>query len=132
MPRARIPRSSFKPPKQKRPGDSRQHLSNVKRLPCVVCDCIGVHAHHLLRVGDQLPKGMSRKNEDRWAIPLCPRHHNGQRDSAHGHGNDEAWLASKGIDGRALANALWAKRDDFEAMQRIVFRFHQRRTLGDG
>lgn len=34
-----------------------------------------------------------------------------------------------GIDGRALASALWAARGDQEALERIVFRFRQEAQL---
>lgn len=107
----RLPRKLTRP----RTGDSREHLAFVRSLNCCVCawHCNGnmgpVEAHHLLRA-DGLPKGMGRRNYDRWAIPLCDRHHQAKfgKDTAHGHGNDEEWLASKGIDGRALATRLWS------------------------
>lgn len=89
--------------------------------------------HHLLRGVDNLPKGTSRKNEDRWAIPLCLAHHNNRLlgytgDYLHNHGNDEEWLTSIGIDGRQLAEALWAcrLRDNYEdACHRVVMRAKQ-------
>ena len=73
-----------------------------------------------------MPKGMGRKNEDRWAIPLCSIP-GGCHDKAHAAGDDEAWLASRGVDGRSVATALWAARGDLKAMERIVFRSFQGR-----
>ncbi len=63
------------------------------------------------------------KNADRWAIPLCATHHN----ALHGAGDEETYLADHGIDGRAVATALWAERGDEEKMERVVFRSFQMR-----
>ena len=110
----------------KRPGDSAQHLRLVRGLPCCVTGCRSrAEPHHLLRIGG-LPKGTGRKNEDRWVVPVCRKHH----DAAHAAGNDEAWFAGQGVQARDLAIALWACRlkDDFEeAMFRVVFRAKQGR-----
>lgn len=95
------------------------HLRNIRQLYCVICGKIGPEAHHLLRVPG-LPKGMGRKNGDQWAIPLCSRHHNGQRDSAHGRGDDVAWLASKGIDALDVARRLWRDRRDHARMTVVI------------
>ncbi len=40
----------------------------------------------------------------------------------HDNGNEEAMLAAWGIDGRALAAALWKRTGDYEAMLRAVER----------
>lgn len=109
--------------RQPRPGDSRAHLEFIRKLPCCVC---GIHggiyspytvAHHLLRA-DNRPKGTGRKHLDKYAIPLCTIAH---RD-VHAHGNDEAWLTERGIDGRALAAALWRVSGDLDKGRRIVSR----------
>ena len=94
----------------------------VRSLPCCLPGC-GSHgdAHHLLRIGG-LPKGTGRKNEDRWAIPVCRAHH----DAAHRAGNDEAWFAGQGIQARDLANALWRVTGDLDAMKRAVWRAKNR------
>lgn len=125
MPAPRIPRTVHRPAKQPRPGDSAAHVAMVRQLPCVVCGKRPVEAHHLLRVGDQLPKGMSRKNEDRWCVPLCAAHHH----DLHWHGDEEAFLVDYNVDGRALARALWANRGDQDAMERVVFNTLQRKEL---
>ena len=80
-----------------------QHLAFVRSLPCCVTGQVPAEAHHLLRA-DGLPKGVGRKNYDRWTIPL---HWTAHR-AVHAHGNDEEWLAEHGIDGRALAERLWS------------------------
>lgn len=106
------------------------HLANVRLCCCVVCGKSASQAHHLLRVYDdngvRIVKSQNQRNDDRWAIPLCVEHHDQQYpDSVHRAGDEEGWLASKGIDGRALARALWAVRGDLDAMQRHAFRFWQ-------
>lgn len=120
--------------RSKRPGDDKRHLEVIRGLPCVIpgCGSQTSEPHHLLRV-DNLPKGTARKNEDRWAIPLCWKHHRrtvSKTDCAHGdHGDDEGWLVEKGIQARDLAQALWACRlkDNYaEAALRVVLR-HKRR-----
>jgi len=120
MPTARIPRSVPKPAPKVRSGMDANHLAMVRKLPCCVC---GVRprivAHHLLRTGEH---GMGRKSSDKWAVSLCATCHA----ALHHNGDEEAFLMSHGIDGRALASALWAVRGDLEAMERVVFRFRQR------
>jgi len=95
----------------------------VRDLTCCVCGSgLEIHAHHLLRA-EPGGRGMALKNADRWAIPLCRAHH----DALHGHGGEEEYLAERGIDGRALASALWAERGDAAAMRRVMFRASQMR-----
>lgn len=126
---ARHGRTEVRRAQMKRPGDSDAHLTFVGSLPCVVCktsfayQATRTHAHHLLVLGTEGHKAMGRKHEDRWTIPLCAIHHNsGQRDSAHGHGNDETWLAEKGIQGRDLARLLWSVSGDADKGLRAVER----------
>ena len=124
--RPRIARSVPQSVRQPRPGDSRAHLAVIRSLPCVVCGGPGGDPHHLLRVHDGAPKGVGRRNEDKHAVPACRACHN----ALHAAGNDEAYLAERGIDGRALAAALWAcrlKTDIEAAMRRVVFRAKQGR-----
>lgn len=121
MPRqARIPKGLPSPVRKQREGDDRQHVARIRQLGCCICNLKG-DPHHLL--GYKHGKGLSMTSEDRWAISICRIHH----DALHRHGNDEEWLASQGIDGRALASSLWGSRGDLEAMQRVVDRF---RTQG--
>jgi hypothetical protein len=114
----RIARTVSRPPRKKRPGASRAHLDWIKTLPCCVCLARANDPHHLLGNVDGLPKGMGRKNEDRWAIPVCRKHHV----EAHAAGNDEEWFVTQGIDARALASALWRVTGENGAGLRLVFR----------
>lgn len=103
---------------------SESHLAMVRKLPCCVCGYTGhnIEAHHLLRTGEH---GVGRKSSDRWAVGICKHHHL----KLHANGDEEKFLADRGIDGRALASALWQHRGDQEAMERIVFRFRQEAAL---
>lgn len=129
----RIPRSVPVSQPRVREGDSRVHLAMVGRLPCCLpgCESNSGPPHHLLRVHDGAPKGASRTNPDRWALPVCVGHHvgaPGYTDWIHRHGSDEDWLATQGVNARELANALWScrnKPDPEEACRRVVFRAKQ-------
>ena len=130
MPAPRIARTvGFQRKKERVPTAERDHITNIHNLFCVICGAAFPQAHHLRNLTGENNPGTSRRRADKYAIPLCNAHHNGSNDSAHHDGDDEVWLAGKGIDGRALAAALWAARGDIDAMQRVVFRFHQGRDL---
>ena len=127
----RIARSVPQSVRQPRAGDSAQHLAIIRQMPCVRPGCgnVGSDPHHLQRGVDSLPKGTGRTHVDRWAIPLCRDHHNGGfgigNDYVHFRGNDEAVLISWGLDGRQLAEALWATRlkpNYEESARRVVLR----------
>ncbi len=106
------------PPPRKREGDSRDHLDFIKSLPCLVCGSRhNVDPHHLLKA-DDLPKGMGRRNLDRYAIPLCRRDH----DALHAKGDEAAYFASKQIDYRSIPGFLWAISGDQEQGERIIRR----------
>lgn len=118
---ARIPRNLPKHVHKKREGMSRTHVADMHALPCLACGALkSVQAHHLLRTGEH---GGSLKSTDRWCVPLCFRCHDPNiTGSVHHHGNEDAWFAERGIDGRAIAAALWRVRGDPGAMLRIVAR----------
>lgn len=99
-------------------GQSRTHLTWLKTLPCVLC---GVEmcgdAHHLKKGVDNLPKGMGRTHLDRYGLPVCRIDHDYLED-----GDDEAKLTAKGLDGRAIVDALWRDSGDTAAGMRIIHR----------
>jgi hypothetical protein len=121
--KARIARSVVKVPPREPDRRDTDHRKMVSYLPCLICGLRAGHGylndpHHLQRGLDPKERGMGRKASDRWLVPLCREHHRW----AEATGDDEAQLTSAGIDGRALAAALWAARGDDEAMRRIVER----------
>jgi hypothetical protein len=119
--RPRIARSVVTVPPRPREGMSKQHASDIAKLPCIACGSVrNVHCHHLLRTGEH---GMARRSADSWGIPMCRRCHDPREaGSLHHNGDEEAWLAARKIDGRGLARSLWEKRGDLAAMFRIVAR----------
>ena len=98
---------------------SHDHLAFLRRLECPVYPGERpIEAHHLLRA--DRTRGMGRKAADRYSIPLSQRAHHELHDA----GDEEGWLAARGIDGRALAATLWRNTGDIEAgmrtMQRLI------------
>jgi hypothetical protein len=89
------------PDRQPRDHDE-DYLNFIRSQRCCLCGTNqGVEAAHL-RVGSiddgKPPTGMAEKSSDRWALPLCKRHH----DVQHSMNEAEFW-ASFGIDPFALA-----------------------------
>lgn len=131
----RIPRDVKRSVRAPIEGMSPRHLDLVCGLHC--CRCWApppVDAHHLLRVIEEGAKGTGRRHPDKWAIPLCQIHHLAQYgfQAVHFHGDDESFLATFGIDGRALARALWQASPDFDDMNRINLSHYQRALLSLG
>lgn len=119
----RITKKELTHMRRPRLGMDRAHLEKIRQCPCVICGARDAEAHHLLRSGE---RGLSLKSPDRFAIALCPRCHR----TLHDKGDEEAYLTSRGIDGRALAGALWAVRGEkIEAYRRVVFNARQRASL---
>lgn len=79
-----------------------KYLNYIRSLPCCIChDNTSTEAAHL-RVGSvddgKRYTGMAEKSSDRWALPLCGRHHREQ----HAMNELEFW-ASYGINPFLLA-----------------------------
>ena len=114
IPKSGLPARKSKPPRK---GMSLDHLAFLRRLECPVYPGERpIEAHHLLRA--DRTRGMGRKAADRYAIPLSQRAHR----ELHDEGDEEAWLAAMGIDGRALAATLWRNTGDTEAGMRTMQR----------
>ena len=68
-----------KEPRQK----NEKHLNYIRSLPCCICGGIDTEAAHIriqsLEYGKR-PTGMQEKSSDKWALPLCNRHHREQHD----------------------------------------------------
>lgn len=124
VPKPRIARDVPKSERKVRDGMSALHLARIRLLPCCVC---GKPApsdpHHLMRV-EAGARGMGLRTADKWAIPLCRRHHDWIQA-----GEEEEKLAAEGIDGRALARSLWANAGNQQAMERAVLHMRQEAAL---
>ena len=76
--------------------ENSSYLAWIRSQPCCVCKTnLTIDAHH--------PRidvvGLGTKVSDRWAVPLCRRHH----DELHGMGNEREFWASCHLDPTALA-----------------------------
>jgi hypothetical protein len=94
----------FRDPRQR----DEKYLDYIRSLPCCLCgNDVGVEAAHL-RVGsindDKRDTGMGEKSSDRWALPLCARHHRLQHSM-----NEREFWASYGLDPFALAMHFHAR-----------------------
>jgi hypothetical protein len=91
-------------PIPKSPREKDEHyLAWIRQQPCCLCgDDVHVEAAHL-RVGSinhgKDDTGMQMKSSDKWALPLCTKHHRMQ----HAAGNELVFWASFGIDPFALS-----------------------------
>jgi hypothetical protein len=93
-----MPDPDFREPRE----HDEAYLAYIRQQRCCICgDNTTVEAAHL-RVGSindgKRPTGLGEKSSDKWALPLCARHHREQHAS-----NELQWWASHGIDPFALA-----------------------------
>lgn len=88
------------------------HLAFVASLPCSVLGCNApANVHHLRVPGTDAAAG--RRASDRFAVPCCWQHHQGQggihHRGLHDRGSEEDWWAARGIDPLAIAESLWKR-----------------------
>lgn len=89
-------------------------LKLVRSLPCVVCGKFPVEAHHPR--GSKYETGIGLKAEDRFAIPLCPKHHRTGGHSFAVHAGQQAFEQRYGTHAKLMkkrdallnAQALWS------------------------
>ncbi len=76
-------------------------LGFVRKLPCLICNRLGVEAAHVRYASYRHGKretGAGEKADDRWTVPLCPDHHREQHASG-----ERRWWEAKGIDPLCVA-----------------------------
>ena len=113
-----LPAPALVPPRLPRPGTralidksilsyanerrirNKQHLGFVASKPCLICEEIPCHAHHLTFAQ---PRGLSIKVSDEFTVPLCIKHHN----EVHQIRPERAWWNGHGIDALEIAQTLW-------------------------
>lgn len=112
---------------------TQKHLKFIDSLPCVICERYESTHHHLLRVdreyltatketeGLMFPKvkskGMGTKSDDRFCLPVCPKHHA----EAHAFGNDKAYFQKHGIvKPEEFALALWRRSGQNERVMDLM------------
>lgn len=111
---------NFRQPREK----CEPHLKFIRGLPCVICqNNIETEAAHVrmacIEVGKRYT-GKGEKPSDRWAVPLCGKHHRDQ----HEIGEREFWLLA-GINPIQVATDLWECDRDQAEGERIVRAAHQ-------
>lgn len=67
----------------------RLYMGRVAALSCAICDCEGVHVHHI-REG----QGMAQRASNWLTVPLCPTCHQGP----HGVHGDKLLLRAQKLD----------------------------------
>ena len=94
------PRAAIGLPKERRVRN-KDHLTMVRRQPCLVCGRAPSHAHHVRHAQRQ---ALGMKVSDEFTVPLCSVHH----DAVHRTGDERRWWARQAIDPLAMAARLWA------------------------
>lgn len=69
--------------RQRQPRErNERHLDYIRSLPCCICkDDTGTEAAHIRTASlenGKLHTGMAEKPSDKWAVPLCNKHHREQ------------------------------------------------------
>jgi len=85
-----------------------KHLDYIRSLPCCICGGIDTEAAHIRTGTPELgkrPTGMAEKPSDKWALPLCNKHHREQHDF----GDELGFWKCHGINPFVLAMTLKAR-----------------------
>jgi hypothetical protein len=81
---------------------NKAHLALVASKPCLICEELPCHAHHLTFAQR---RGLSQKVSDEFTVPLCALHHN----AVHLSGSERAWWRTQAIEPLQTAAKLWAE-----------------------
>ena len=79
---------------------SKAHLQFVASKPCLICEALPCHAHHITFAQ---PRGLSQKVSDEFTVPLCAVHHN----ELHASHNEASWWRVQGIEPLRKASEFW-------------------------
>ena len=106
--------------RQRRPRENDEdHLAFIRGLPCVICgNDIETQAAHVRFADARAAKeytGKQQKPHDRWALPLCGRHHTLQHSM-----NEREWWGLAGVDPIFICLALSNVSGDHQAGCQIV------------
>jgi DNA recombination protein Rad52 len=81
----------------------KDHLRQVGALPCLICQAVPSHPHHLTFAQR---RGLALKVSDEFVVPLCVLHHN----DMHRCGAETLWWKRLGIEPLIIARELGAAR----------------------
>ncbi|PDT15856.1 DUF968 domain-containing protein [Rhizobium sp. J15] len=104
------PHVSPDPVPKRKPAKSRDYLTFLHELPCVITGAYGVEAAHLSMASPRhghYGRGKSRKAPDRWALPLSQLEHARQ----HRIGEEAFWVCA-GINPHVLALTIFGLWSD--------------------
>jgi hypothetical protein len=79
---------------------NREHVRSVAQKPCLICGRRPSDPHHLRYAQS---RALGRKVSDEFTVPLCRGHHR----ELHRFGDEGSWWERHGVDGMAVARALW-------------------------
>ena len=116
------------PPRSRRPRVERpDHLDFIRSLPCLACRfgpesnldgaSMGVEAAHIRYADLRFAKretGKGEKPDDKWAVPLCARHHRTGPQAQHSM-DEEAFWRLQNIDATRVAAGLFLNSGDHNA-----------------
>lgn len=94
------------------------HLKNIRQLPCLICGetpSDAAHVRYSSPVHGKRNTPMGQKPSDKWALPLCRKHH----DEQHRTGELTFWNRAN-ISPFLVCVKLYEKRGDIISMRRIV------------
>lgn len=100
-----IRKTEFQSIPKRKPQKSKDYLSFIHRLPCVVTGATVVEAAHLSYAAPQYGhygRGKGSKAPDRWVLPLSPDEHRRQHS-----GNEMAYWRSVGINPHILCLTIY-------------------------
>jgi hypothetical protein len=100
-----IRKTEFQPTPKRKAQKSKNYLSFIHRLPCVVTGRTAVEAAHLSSAAPQYGhygRAKGTKVSDRWVLPLAPEEHRAQHA-----GNEMAYWQSVGINPHMLALTIY-------------------------
>lgn len=96
--------------RQRQPREKNaKHLDFIRSLPCCICGGIDTEAAHIRTASLEHGKdhtGMAEKPSDKWAVPLCNKHHREQ----HHVGDELKFWDFHGINPFLLAISLKAPK----------------------
>lgn len=101
-----------------------KYLMLIRALPCASCksEPAGEAAH--IRMADAKHKkpitGMQIRPDDEFVMPLCAEHHRLGNDAQHSMNERKFWEGVGIPDPVGMAKTLYANKDDFMQMRRII------------
>lgn len=109
------PDKARKPARERGRQEDPEHLDLVRDLPCLATGALptagrrneAAHVRYSSAAFGKTNPGGGAKPDDRWAVPLAPQVHQGNREAQHANG-EEWWWEERGINPLRVADQLYA------------------------